>query len=238
MKIELKTQALELRRQGYSLNEIASEVPVAKSTLSLWLRDVPLEPEFILRLRERAHNRTAGHELFRQEMSRQRRERWAAFQAEALEEWPVLKNDGAFMLGLGLYIGEGGKSCENQINLSNCEAGVIMRAIEFFERIGARREKMSVAVQIHPGLDALAAQEHWQRVTHLPLAQFNRAVISLSRASQGKRGNIQPNGTCRITVGDTRLRQKVGVWMNLALYHSPDRPDYVGCDLAEVEKDG
>jgi len=35
-KTEERLQAIKLRQQGYSYNEILAEVPVAKSSLSLW----------------------------------------------------------------------------------------------------------------------------------------------------------------------------------------------------------
>jgi len=41
-KVHEKAQAIKLRTQGKTYNEILKEVPVAKSTLSLWLRDVGL----------------------------------------------------------------------------------------------------------------------------------------------------------------------------------------------------
>lgn len=37
-----KQQALKLRRREFSSNEILQKVPIAKSTLSLWLRSVDL----------------------------------------------------------------------------------------------------------------------------------------------------------------------------------------------------
>ena len=42
LKIEEKIKALELRRKGLTYKEILKQVPVAKSTLSLWLREVGL----------------------------------------------------------------------------------------------------------------------------------------------------------------------------------------------------
>ena len=50
MRFEEKQRALALRRQGWSYNDILKEVGVSKSTLSLWLRDVPLADEQIAAL--------------------------------------------------------------------------------------------------------------------------------------------------------------------------------------------
>jgi orotate phosphoribosyltransferase-like protein len=41
-KIKEKEKAVKLRKRGFSYSEILKEIPVAKSTLSLWLRDIGL----------------------------------------------------------------------------------------------------------------------------------------------------------------------------------------------------
>ena len=40
--VHFKTKAIALRKKGYSYKEIMAEVPVAKSSISLWLKDTPL----------------------------------------------------------------------------------------------------------------------------------------------------------------------------------------------------
>jgi len=41
-KVQEKEMAVKLRRDGYSYNDILGVVSVAKSTLSNWLKDLPL----------------------------------------------------------------------------------------------------------------------------------------------------------------------------------------------------
>src|SRR3989344_74475 len=48
--IALKNKATKLRKSGLSYNEIRKEIGVSKSSLSLWLKDVPLNPEHKKRL--------------------------------------------------------------------------------------------------------------------------------------------------------------------------------------------
>ena len=43
-KIKEKNQALKLRKQGLSYNEIREKIPVSKDTLSRWCRDIVLSP--------------------------------------------------------------------------------------------------------------------------------------------------------------------------------------------------
>jgi len=48
-----KSQALELRKKGKSIKEIARQLEVAKSSVSLWCRDIELAPKQIERLMQR-----------------------------------------------------------------------------------------------------------------------------------------------------------------------------------------
>ena len=40
--VHYKAKAVALRKKGLSYNDILKQVPVAKSSLSLWLKDLPL----------------------------------------------------------------------------------------------------------------------------------------------------------------------------------------------------
>ncbi|MDP9435765.1 MAG: helix-turn-helix domain-containing protein, partial [Actinomycetota bacterium] len=55
-KDALRAEALDMRRQGATYDQLASELSVSKSTCSLWLRDLPhpeLDPERAARAQQR-----------------------------------------------------------------------------------------------------------------------------------------------------------------------------------------
>jgi len=89
MRFEEKQRARELRRQGWSYNDILKEVGVSKSTLSLWLRDIPLTDEQIASLQSR---QDVGREKFSRNMRVRRDTRWADFHQEAEEEYTALSH--------------------------------------------------------------------------------------------------------------------------------------------------
>ena len=214
MKSEEKQRALALRSQGWSYNQILAEVGVSKSTLSLWLREVPLTDEQIAALKCRF---SAGREKFAIGMRRHRDARWAEFHREAAEEYKSLSQDPTFMFGLALYIGEGSKTKENALCIANCDPRVIQKGLEFFLRIGVPYESLRCGINLHPGLCQETAKQYWQEVTGLPQTQFYRISEAVSRASSGRKGNIQVYGTCQITASHTKIRQKLSCWMTLAL---------------------
>lgn len=146
-----------------------------------------------------------------------RDDRWAEYYREAEVEYAVLSQDAAFMFGLALYIGEGTKSDENAICLTNCDPRVICKALDFFLTIGVPYASLRGAVHLHPGVPVEEVELYWRQVTSLPETQFHRTSISVSRASTGKKGNTQPCGTFQISATHTKTRQKLSIWMTLAL---------------------
>ncbi len=217
MKSEEKRLAREMRHQGHSYSEILSRVGVSKSTLSLWLRDIALGDEQLLRL---TNKQCVRHERFRQALRNQRLNRWAAYHEEARCEFETLSRDPAFMFGLALYVGEGDKSSQNRLCLSNCDPRVVRRGLEFYASAGVPIHSIRCQVHLHMGLDKDAALAFWQDVTHLPITQFHSVVQAVSRASGQQKGNLQLYGTCHLFAFNTKMRQKVGTWMDLAL-HGP-----------------
>jgi transposase-like protein len=54
-KDELRRQALELRAEGWSVNDLAGKLGVAKSTAYAWLKHLPLDPNSERASRKQAH---------------------------------------------------------------------------------------------------------------------------------------------------------------------------------------
>lgn len=218
MRREDKQRARELRTQGWSYNDILREVGVSKSTLSLWLRDIPLTDEQIAALSDKFR---AGREKFIHKMRVRRDDRWAEYHREAEAEYAALSQDPAFMFGLALYIGEGSKTQPNSLRLSNCDPGVIRKGLQFFLKIGVSPTSVRCAVHLHPGLCVETAEAYWQEITGLTPAQFYKTTVALSRASSGTKTNVQCYGTCHLVIHQTRLRQKMEKWMELSLTDGP-----------------
>ena len=52
-RVKEKKNAISLRKQGFSYNEICEQIGVAKSTCSVWLRGIKLNRKAIHRLADR-----------------------------------------------------------------------------------------------------------------------------------------------------------------------------------------
>src|SRR3972149_446326 len=110
-KLEEKQKAVDLRKQGLSYREILQHVPVAKSTLSLWLRTVGLSRPQRQRLtvRKLEAARRGWQKVRADRLKRTRR-----ITEEALVEaarW-VGEGDPLWLIGTILYWAEGTKAKE------------------------------------------------------------------------------------------------------------------------------
>jgi transposase-like protein len=211
-------QARSLRLMGASVRDIARQLSVAKSTVSIWVRDIKLTDEQIARLNAESRTLgTRGREKFTQTMQLKRQALVATLRRQAEEQYETLRSDPEFMFGLALYIGEGSKGGLSTLIITNWNPCVITQAIHFFEQLGMPRERMRCKIVLHPNQDVAAAETFWSHTTGLPLTQFARTYHSISPGSRGKRGQKWPHGGCRLSVSSVELRHKLNRWMELAL---------------------
>ena len=173
-KVEEQNRARDLRAQAWTLQEIATELGVSRSSVSLWVRDVEFDE---VAVRERARDRRARTARNRGPNALQRRK-----QAEidrliekGRERIGVLSEREFLVAGVMLYAGEGAKA-DGQVKLANSDP----RMIEFFcawlRRFFAVDEsRLRVHLYLHEGLDLDAAKDFWSELTAIPLSQFGKA---------------------------------------------------------------
>lgn len=202
-----KQEARILREEGWSLHKISDHLKCSKSSVSLWVRDII--PAGIHRVNLK------NQKLAVEAVKRARDERWRKYRHEAEQEWELLRNNPNFMLGLGLYMGEGSKSEPNVVSLSNCDAKIHLGFLRFLSVVGVPNKELVFAVYAHEPNKSIV--EYWAGVlgTEHPQIRMYKALVS--KASKRKR-RIQPFGTLTIKVRrSTWLRQKIERWMTLAV---------------------
>ena len=108
-KIVEKEKAIALRRQGKTYSEILAEVPVCKSTISLWLHSVNLAKHQKQRItQKRTDARLRAIATKRQ----QRIDRTTAIVDKAKIEIGAVTQRELWLLGTALYWAEGAKQNE------------------------------------------------------------------------------------------------------------------------------
>lgn len=84
-------------------------------------------------------------------------------------------------MGLGLYWGEGTKANPSSVRLGNSDPGIILKFIEFLERIyGVNRQNMHFGMQLFTDCSFEDALEYWTRILVVDKEQFYKPIRTIS----------------------------------------------------------
>lgn len=187
-----KERAIALRRQGMSYKDILAAIPVAKSSLSLWLKDLPLTKEERISLKKRKNgNITRGRIKAAGVLHQNRLDREAVFLAEARKDFIRFKESPLFHAGVALYWAEGSKRV-NQWSFTNSDEEmnlVILLWIEEFLHIP--RENLKFRLYIHKLYAHENCEVWWQNKLRISATQFGKTIYKPSGRGIKKRPNYK-----------------------------------------------
>jgi transcriptional regulator with XRE-family HTH domain len=175
-KDDLRDRARELRGQGWTYNEIQAELGCSKSSVSLWVRDLP-HPEPRCTPEEQRARMNAGLARLRAEQERVREETKRAA-AAAIGK---LTDRELFLVGVGLYWAEGAKdephSRREQVLPVNSDPGMISVFLACLDLLQAERERLRFRVMIHESADVSAAERYWADHVGADDSSFNKSTL-------------------------------------------------------------
>lgn len=215
-KTELKEKAINLRKCGLSYSEILKQVPVAKSTLSLWLRSVGLSKRQKQRLTEK---KMAAMRRGWEKVHYLRMKRWQNIRDEAAKEIFKLSRNERWLLGTALYWAEGAKEKEygraTTIKFSNSDPQMIALfqnwLNEFFK---IPKENLRYELYIHEKADWKSARTFWALKINIP---WKNIVVYFKRHNpKPRRKNIgkEYHGLIRICAPNSiLLTRKIDGWI-------------------------
>lgn len=163
-KVAERARARELRAQAWTLQQIADELGVAKSSVSLWVRDVDFEPRPRARARRRPPNA----------LQRRKQAEIDEMLAAGRDRIGALSDRDLLIAGVALYAGEGSKR-DGQVNFANSDP----RQVRFFCHwlrtfFNVEEPRLRVWLYLHEHLDLDAAVSFWSDVTSIPVGQFGK----------------------------------------------------------------
>ncbi len=219
-KIEEKKKAIEMRRAGKVYSEILEVVPVAKSTLSIWLREVGLAKAQKQRITRR---RIAAQKIGAKAKHQYRIERqnliWQTSKAEIGE----ITDRELFLIGTVLYWAEGSKEktwkVGARLTFSNMDSGMAKVFLEWLKRVAKVPENMivfDVYLHINHRSRSQEVMEYWRKVVGFKDSQNLRLYYKKISVKTTNRKNIQPKtyfGLLRISVRQSSsLVRKIAGW--------------------------
>jgi hypothetical protein len=159
-KVAQQEQARLLRADGMILQDIAQQLGVSKSSVSLWVRDVDFVPRPHVRARRREPNA----------LQRRKQAEIDQLMADDVDKIGQLSEREFLVAGLALYSGEGSK---RDVCIANTDPRIISFFCVWLRHFFAIDEsRLRVRVYLHEGLDLDAATSYWSTVTAVPLEQF------------------------------------------------------------------
>lgn len=214
-----KRKAIVLRRKGLSYREVLSQVPVAKSTLSLWFRDVGLSK------RQKQHLTQKRLEAAMRGAAKRREQRITATRLSerlAQEEFSRIKNRRLWLAGVMLYWAEGSKQKTNNVSqgvkFSNSDTRMVRLFLCWLEMIGnVPPENIKCELYIHRSGNVVKAKRYWNQ--HLAPLKIEATYFKTNKVSTNRKNTGGAyNGLVTVRVRrSTNLNRKIDAWISLFL---------------------
>ena len=207
-KDELRAEAIQLRGEGWSVNDLAERLGVAKSTAYAWVKHLPLDPDAGRARQKREHaERMAEGRWATQRADRDLRQR-DVHAAMAAEVGGLTERD-LLLLGAAIYWCEGAKSKPwrrlDRLIFINSDPGLLRLFLRFLAGCDRGPESLRFRVHIHETADAEAAAEWWATELGLIRDRFQRPTIK-RHAPRTRRANtgVDYHGCLAVTVPQSR----------------------------------
>jgi transposase len=214
--ISQKEKAITLRKQGHSYSEILKEVPVAKSTISLWLRNVGLA-------RQQKQNitakRIAGALRGAKARKDQRIKITKEIKNEAKQEIETISKRDLWLIGIALHWAEGAKEKENRtkvgINFSNSDPRMILLFRKWLiNTFSVNDSNLVYELYIHETANIEKAQVYWSQILSIPTKNIRTYLKKNKIRTIRKNTGIDYHGLIRINVNkSTNLNRKISGWI-------------------------
>lgn len=215
-KIKEKETAIKLRKKGFSYSEILEEIPVAKSTLSLWLRDVGLAKKQKQRLTEK---RIAAALRGAKAKKDQRLAITKEIKDKARNEVGKLSYRELWLIGVALYWAEGTKEKEyrrgEKVTFFNSDPEMVLLFSKWLKVIClVKPQDLTYDLYIHETANWKKAQLFWSRILSISSQKikiyFKKHKINTKRRNTGS----DYHGLLRIKVKRSiNLNRKIAGWI-------------------------
>jgi len=214
-KVREKELAIKLRRQGLSYKDILGQIHVAKSSLSMWLSDLPLTEEEKRYLKTRKNSNISRGRINAAAANRRNRlKREQIFLHEAKKQFLTFSSEPFFHVGVALYWAEGAKR-SNFFALTNSDTDMIKLFVRWIEKfVDVSRADLHLQLYIHKPYAHENCEEYWAKELDVPMDAFRKTIFKPHISLIKKRPNYK--GCLRVSVPKSSgLLFKMKVWQNM-----------------------
>ncbi|MGW9238946.1 hypothetical protein ACWGRL_09495 [[Kitasatospora] papulosa] len=216
---DLRAKARELRLQGMTYDQIQVELGCSKSSISLWVRDLP-KPKPRYTEEERLALMNAGLARLRAGQDQERMET----KRIARESMGELSDRELFIAGVTLYWAEGMKdkpySRRESLLFINSDPNVIKVYLNWLALLGVTRERLHLRVSIHESADVTQAEDSWSDLTKVPRVDFMKATLKKHNPKTTRKNTGEAYHGCLViyvTKSAELYRRVEGAWYGIVL---------------------
>lgn len=207
-----REKAIKLRlEKELSYSQIMKELSIPKSTLSYWLRDLPLSDKKILELRRKGWQKgEASRERFRNTMRRKKEKRAKEIYEAYEKKMANISRESFFIAGLMLYLGEGDKKNNFRIGLVNTDSKIIRFFIKWMiDFLDVPKDKIRAQLNLYENMAIEKEKKFWKNELGFKNSQFYKPTIRKMQKSSFSYKESYRHGTCGIYVSGVEKKTKI-----------------------------
>ncbi|MGW4703236.1 hypothetical protein [Streptomyces sp. NPDC004285] len=216
-KDDLRSRARELRLQGWTYDRIQAELGCSKSSVSLWVRDLP-KPEPRYTDEERRARMNAGLARMRaaRDEERQETKRLARESVGSLSEREL------FFAGVALYWAEGSKDKpyrrSESLQFINSDPNVVTLYLRWLDLLGVAPDRLRFRVSIHESAQVAEAERFWAELAGVDRSTFQKATLKRHNPRTVRKNTAESYRGCLViyVTGSAELyRRTEGAWYGI-----------------------
>ena len=196
--------------------EIKEHINVPKSTLSLWLKDVPLKPEYKQRLYTKQIEILARGASSQKE--RRKREIDEIIKNAKKEISTEISQETSMLFGAALYWAEGNK--KGEFKITNSDPRLILFMVHWLKTtFDIEPSYLKIHLNMYSQQDESDLKKFWSYLTKIPLKNFGKSFIKPTNKNY-KKNNLY-YGTVQIYVPrSTDKKHRVFGWIQAVLQNT------------------
>ena len=219
MKFEEKQKAIKLRKAGKTYSEILAEIPIAKSTLSEWLKSVQLAKSQKQRITKKRRDSALRGARIRHET---RIAEVKALEQKGLTDVDKVSARELWLIGVVLYWAEGSKQYDHSpstgVTFNNSDSRMLLVFLKWLAQMKVPASAICFELYVHETRksDVPAFRSWWARELNISPHKLDRVYFKKGNPKT-KRKNIADlyHGLIRIKVNSsTVLNRRISGWVH------------------------
>lgn len=214
MKTQLRQLATKLRvEKELSYSAIKKQLGVSKSTLSYWLKDLPLSENKIKELQKAGWQKSeASRERYRNTMEAKETAKEEKEYQKYLKKFQKLSEDSIFIAGLMLYLAEGDKKVRSRIVLANTDPMIIQFFVKWLVTfLDVDKNNIKVQLHLYEDIDLEKEKDFWHNELEISKNQFYKSSVRKIKPGSFTYKDSIRHGTCSIYVLSVEKKRQVSM---------------------------